>query len=64
MHWCKIEEGMAGFVNVKTDHRATTARFSSRETRGANNEDLQRGRLQRPLFFPQHGVARVADEPI
>ena len=30
----KVEEGMVGFVNVKTDYRAraTTARFSSRET--------------------------------
>jgi hypothetical protein len=30
----EIEEGMVGFVNVKTDHRAraTTVRFSSRET--------------------------------
>jgi hypothetical protein len=30
----KVEEGMVGFVNVKTDYRAraTTVRFSSRET--------------------------------
>ena len=32
--WKKVEEGMVGFVNVKTDYRAraTTVRFSSRET--------------------------------
>jgi thiamine pyrophosphate-dependent acetolactate synthase large subunit-like protein len=32
--WQKVEEGMVGFVNVKTDYRAraTTVRFSSRET--------------------------------
>ncbi|HEY2540492.1 MAG TPA: thiamine pyrophosphate-binding protein [Stellaceae bacterium] len=32
--WRKVEEGMVGFVNVKTDYRAraTTVRFSSRET--------------------------------
>src|SRR5438132_934281 len=32
--WSKVEEGMVGFVNVKTDYRAraTTVRFSSRET--------------------------------
>ncbi len=32
--WAKVEEGMVGFVNVKTDYRAraTTVRFSSRET--------------------------------
>jgi hypothetical protein len=32
--WTKVEEGMVGFVNVKTDYRAraTTVRFSSRET--------------------------------
>ena len=32
--WKKIDEGMDGFVNVKTDYRAraTTVRFSSRET--------------------------------
>jgi thiamine pyrophosphate-dependent acetolactate synthase large subunit-like protein len=32
--WRKGEEGMVGFVNVKTDYRAraTTVRFSSRET--------------------------------
>jgi thiamine pyrophosphate-dependent acetolactate synthase large subunit-like protein len=32
--WKKLEEGMVGFVNVKTDYRAraTTVRFSSRET--------------------------------
>jgi thiamine pyrophosphate-dependent acetolactate synthase large subunit-like protein len=31
---CKVEEGMVGFVNVKIDYRAraTTVRFSSRET--------------------------------
>jgi hypothetical protein len=30
----KVEEGMVGFVNFKTDYRAgaTTVRFSSRET--------------------------------
>jgi thiamine pyrophosphate-dependent acetolactate synthase large subunit-like protein len=32
--WQKVEDGMVGFVNVKTDYRAraTTVRFSSRET--------------------------------
>jgi len=32
--WKKVEDGMVGFVNVKTDYRAraTTVRFSSRET--------------------------------
>ena len=32
--WKKVEEGMVGFVNVKTGYRAraTTVRFSSRET--------------------------------
>ncbi|MBO0737070.1 MAG: thiamine pyrophosphate-binding protein [Alphaproteobacteria bacterium] len=32
--WRKVEEGMVGFVNVRTDYRAraTTVRFSSRET--------------------------------
>jgi hypothetical protein len=32
--WKKVEEGMVGFVNVKTDYRARamTVRFSSRET--------------------------------
>jgi hypothetical protein len=32
--WKKVEEGMVGFVNVKTDYRArvTTVRFSSRAT--------------------------------
>jgi len=32
--WEKVEESMVGFVNVETDYRAraTTARFSSRET--------------------------------
>ncbi len=32
--WRKVEDGMVGFVNVKTDYRAraTTVRFSSRET--------------------------------
>jgi len=32
--WRKVEEGMVGFVNVKTNYRAraTTVRFSSRET--------------------------------
>ena len=32
--WKKVEEGMVGFVNVKTDYhaRATTVRFSSRGT--------------------------------
>ena len=32
--WKKVEEGTVGFVYVKTDYRAraTTARFSSRET--------------------------------
>jgi thiamine pyrophosphate-dependent acetolactate synthase large subunit-like protein len=32
--WREGEEGMVGFVNVKTDYRAhaTTLRFSSRET--------------------------------
>jgi hypothetical protein len=32
--WKKVQEGMVGFVNVKTDYRAraTTVRFSSRET--------------------------------
>ena len=32
--WNKVEDGMVGFVNVKTDYRAraTTVRFSSRET--------------------------------
>jgi len=32
--WKKVEEGMVGFVNVKIDYRAraTTVRFSSRET--------------------------------
>jgi thiamine pyrophosphate-dependent acetolactate synthase large subunit-like protein len=32
--WKKVEEGMVGFVNVKTEcrARATTVRFSSRET--------------------------------
>ena len=32
--WQKVEEGIVGFVNVKTDYRAraTTVRFSSRET--------------------------------
>ena len=32
--WRKVEEGMVGFVNVKTDYRAraTIVRFSSRET--------------------------------
>jgi thiamine pyrophosphate-dependent acetolactate synthase large subunit-like protein len=32
--WKKVEAGMVGFVNVKTDYRAraTTVRFSSRET--------------------------------
>ena len=32
--WKKVEEGMVGFVNVKTNYRAraTTVRFSSRET--------------------------------
>ena len=32
--WKKVDEGMVGFVNVKTDYRAraTTVRFSSRET--------------------------------
>ena len=32
--WNKVEEGMVGFLNVKTDYRAraTTVRFSSRET--------------------------------
>jgi hypothetical protein len=32
--WKKVEEGMVGFVNVKTDCRvrATTVRLSSRET--------------------------------
>ncbi|MGH6681606.1 MAG: hypothetical protein ACREDL_22335, partial [Bradyrhizobium sp.] len=32
--WKKVEEGMVGVVNVKTDYRAraTTVRFSSRET--------------------------------
>ena len=32
--WKRVEEGIVGFVNVKTDYRAraTTVRFSSRET--------------------------------
>ena len=32
--WREVEEGMVGFVNVKTDYhaRATTVRFSNRET--------------------------------
>jgi hypothetical protein len=32
--WRKVEEGMVGFINVKTDWRAraTTVRFSSRQT--------------------------------
>jgi hypothetical protein len=32
--WKKVEEGIVGFVNVKTDYRARarTVRFSSRET--------------------------------
>ena len=32
--WKKVKQGMVGFVNVKTDYRAraTTVRFSSRET--------------------------------
>jgi thiamine pyrophosphate-dependent acetolactate synthase large subunit-like protein len=32
--WKKVQEGVVGFVNVKTDYRAraTTVRFSSRET--------------------------------
>jgi hypothetical protein len=32
--WARVEEGMVGYVNVKTDcrARATTVRFSSRET--------------------------------
>jgi thiamine pyrophosphate-dependent acetolactate synthase large subunit-like protein len=32
--WKKVDEGMVGFVNVKTDYRtrATNLRFSSRET--------------------------------
>ena len=32
--WKKVEEGMVGIVNVKTDYRAraTTVRFSSRAT--------------------------------
>jgi hypothetical protein len=32
--WTKVEEGMLGLVNVKTEYRAhaTTARFSSCET--------------------------------
>jgi thiamine pyrophosphate-dependent acetolactate synthase large subunit-like protein len=32
--WKKVEEGIVGFVDVKTDYRAraTTVRFSSRET--------------------------------
>jgi hypothetical protein len=31
--WRWVEDGMVGFVNVKTDYhaRATTVRFSSRE---------------------------------
>jgi len=32
--WAKVEEGIVGFVSVKTDYRAraTAVRFSSRET--------------------------------
>ena len=42
--WKKIEEGMVGFVNVKSDYRAgaTTVRFSSRETRAAKTPPRSR----------------------
>ena len=50
--WKKVEEGMVGFLNVKTDYRAraTTVRFCSRETRAADPRHA-RGASGRPFLL-------------
>ena len=54
--WKKVEEGMVGFVNVKTDYRAraTTVRFpAARPERPAPPHET--GRLRRPVCLMRPG---------
>jgi hypothetical protein len=56
--WKKVEEGMVGFVNVKTDYRARAtdgALFQPKDLSG--RPALRKGRLQAPL--PERGFARA-----
>jgi hypothetical protein len=50
--WREVEKGMVGFVNVKTDYhaRATTVRFSNRETSKRPPPNSPRA-PQGPLFM-------------
>jgi acetolactate synthase-1/2/3 large subunit len=50
--WKKVEKGMVGYVNVKTDYRAraTTVRFFRRETFSGTNGS-------NPVPFPRESVS-------